>query len=107
MSERDIFDRLFDVIAERRTRSPQESYVARLMAGGPEAINAKILEEAQELCQAGLEEDRDHLVYELCDLLFHAFVLAGQRDVGLDAIRLELERRFGTSGLVEKARRNP
>ena len=105
MQENDIFARLFEVIAQRKSQSPETSYVAKLTHRGTEAINAKITEEAQEVCQAGLEDDKAHLVYELCDLLFHAFVLAGHKDVTLDEIRSELTRRFGTSGLTEKARR--
>jgi phosphoribosyl-ATP pyrophosphohydrolase len=105
MAEKDILDRVFEVIEERKAASPEESYVARLLAGGAEKINAKILEEAREVCEAGLEADRPHLVREVCDLLFHTFVLAAHRGVGLDDIREVFQQRFGTSGLVEKARR--
>ncbi len=108
MPDKDILDSLFEVIETRRTASAAESYVARLFAGGTAAINAKIVEEAGEVCQAGRGEDRGHLVNELCDLLFHAFVLAAHRGVGLEDIRSVFRQRFGTSGLVEKARRpNP
>jgi phosphoribosyl-ATP pyrophosphohydrolase len=105
VSEKDILDKVFAVIDSRRSTAPQESYVAKLLAGGAEAINAKIMEEAQEVCQAGLAEDRTHLAQELCDLLFHAFVLAVHRGVRLDDVRGVFEQRFGTSGLAEKAGR--
>ena len=101
----DIFSNLFDVIEERKKSSPETSYVAKLMHKGTEKINSKIIEEADEVCEASLENDRDHLVYEICDLLFHTLVLASYKDIKLDDIRAELERRFGTSGLVEKAGR--
>jgi len=104
--EQDIFDRLFAVIEERKGSSPDSSYVASLMHRGTEKINSKVMEEAEEVCEAALEDDRDHLVHEICDLLFHAFVLAGYRGITLEDIRAELERRFGTSGLEEKAGRN-
>lgn len=106
MPELDIFDRLFEVIDDRKRQSPDTSYVAKLMHGGAEAINAKVAEEAREVCDAGLGEDKAILVHEVCDLVFHAFVLAGYRDVTLAQIRAEFERRFGTSGLVEKAGRH-
>lgn len=106
MAEKDILDKVFDVIEQRKAASPDTSYVAKLMAGGPEKINAKILEEAKEVCEAGLETDRQHLVNEIADLLFHTFVLAAHRGVGLDDIREIFQQRFGTSGLVEKARRS-
>ena len=103
--EPDIFDRLFEVIDERKKASPESSYVAKLMHRGTEKINSKITEEAAEVCEAALEEDKQHLVYEICDLLFHAFVLAAYRDITIEDIKKEFERRFGTSGLVEKAGR--
>jgi len=93
------------VLASRKDSSPDSSYTAKLMSRGTEKINSKITEEAAEVCEAALEEDRDHLVYEICDLLFHTFVQAVHRGVSLDDIRNELHRRFGTSGLEEKASR--
>lgn len=106
MGDKDILDRVFEVIESRKSAQPDQSYVAGLLAGGAEKINAKILEEAREVCEAGLQEDRPHLVHELCDLMFHAFVLAAHRGVGLDDLRAVFQQRFGTSGLVEKARRS-
>jgi phosphoribosyl-ATP pyrophosphohydrolase len=105
MTEKDILDRVFEVIQSRKAASPAESYVATLMAGGAERINSKILEEAKEVCEAGLQTDQPHLVHEMCDLLFHTFVLAVHRGVSLDDIRREFQQRFGTSGLAEKASR--
>ncbi len=101
----DIFDQLFDTIESRKTESPEKSYTASLMAQGTKKINSKILEEAAEVCEAALEDDHSHLVYEICDVLYHTFVQAAHHDITLDEIRNELRRRFGTSGLVEKAGR--
>jgi phosphoribosyl-ATP pyrophosphohydrolase len=102
----DIFTRLFEVINERKKASPDSSYVAKLMNRGTEKINSKITEEAGEVCEAALEDDKEHLVYEICDLLFHTFVLASHKDITIDDIKSEFGRRFGTSGLVEKAGRD-
>ena len=104
--ETDIFGRLFDVIGERKKASPESSYVAKLMHRGTEKINGKIIEEADEVCEAALENDKQHLVYEICDLLFHTFVLASHKEITIEDIKAEFEKRFGTSGLVEKAGRN-
>lgn len=101
----DIFDRLFDVLNDRKNSSPESSYTAKLMSKGTEKINSKITEEAAEVCEAALEKDRDHLIYEICDLLYHTFVQAVSNDITLDDIRNELNRRFGTSGLEEKVNR--
>lgn len=101
-----IFSDLFDVIASRRGADAGSSYTAKLMAGGVEKINRKIREEAEEVCEAAGEDGREHLIYEICDLLYHTFVLAGYREITLTDIQAELARRFGTSGLDEKAQRN-
>ncbi len=105
MQSNDIFLRLFEVIDERKTADPETSYVAKLMNRGTEKINEKVMEEASETCEAALVNDHDHLVYEICDLIFHTFVLAGHRGVELSEIRHELERRFGISGITEKKER--
>lgn len=98
----DIFEKLFDVIEDRKKKDPSESYVASLMKKGTEKINSKITEEAAEVCEAALENDKAHLVYEICDLMFHTLVLAGYKDITINDISAELERRFGTSGITEK-----
>ncbi len=103
--EQDIFDRLFAVIEERKKSDPSASYVASLMNKGIPKMNSKIMEEAAEVCEAAEETGSDHLLYEICDLLFHTFVLAGYKNITLTEIRAELEKRFGTSGHEEKARR--
>ena len=106
MEQENIFKKIEEIIEARKAESPEKSYVASLMHKGTEKINSKITEEAAEVCEAALEEDHAHLVYEICDLLFHTMVLAGHRDVSLSEIEQELSRRFGMSGLEEKARRN-
>lgn len=100
-----MFNELFDTIEDRKGKLPSESYVSSLMSKGTQKINSKITEEAAEVCEAALEEDKDHLIYEICDLIFHTFVLAGYKNITLEEIEAELRRRHGTSGLVEKASR--
>ena len=104
--EKDIFDRLYEVICHRKNNPSEKSYVASLISRGTEKINSKIIEEAGEGCEAALEKDLPHLTHEICDLLFHTFVLAAEKGVTLDDIRKEFERRFGTGGLEEKAGRD-
>ncbi|MDR3619018.1 MAG: phosphoribosyl-ATP diphosphatase [Paludisphaera borealis] len=102
---------LMRVIAERKARSGGEpSYVATLMKGGAAAIGAKIIEEAAEVVEASDEPGdagREHLVKEVADLVFHAAVLLGYRDIEWDAVEAELDRRSGLSGIAEKAARKP
>jgi phosphoribosyl-ATP pyrophosphohydrolase len=111
MADSAIMTSLMGVIAERKARIGGEpSYVATLMKGGPAAIGAKIVEEAAEVVEASDEPGdagRDHLVKEVADLVFHTAVLLGYRDIGWDAVEAELARRFGVSGIAEKAARAP
>jgi phosphoribosyl-ATP pyrophosphohydrolase len=101
-----IFEDLFSVIESRKGKDPCESYVASLMNKGTSKINEKILEEARETCEASIENDKAHLVHEICDLIFHTFVLAEHRGISLADIETELNRRFGTSGHAEKESRS-
>ena len=104
MSTDDTLHRLAETLEARKQASPEDSYVARLYAGGLEAMLAKIREEAGETVEAAGGEP-EHLVHEVADLWFHCMVLLAYRDLGPQAVLDELERRFGTSGLVEKAQR--
>jgi phosphoribosyl-ATP pyrophosphohydrolase len=94
---------------EDRKRNPSEkSYTNRLLSGGIDKIGAKILEEAGEVVEAAREPGdagRTHFIYEMGDVLYHLFVLLGHQDVRLEEVETELARRFGTSGLDEKASR--
>ena len=107
----DMFDRLMRVIEDRRRNPPPRSYTTRLFAGGVEAIGAKICEEAAEVVEAARaldsDADRASLIHEAADLLYHLFVLLGYHEIQLSAVAAELARRFGTSGLDEKASRPP
>jgi len=103
--ETDIFSRLFEVIEERKDAPPENSYVAQLMLKGVEKINSKIIEESAEVCEAALEPDKKQILHEICDLMFHTFVLASYRNISIDEIKSEFVIRFGISGLAEKAGR--
>lgn len=109
MPEASIMQALMGVIRERKTREADErSYVAGLMRGGVAKIGGKIVEEAAEVVEAGDEPDdagREHLVKEVADLVFHAMVLLGYRDCDWSDVEAELARRFGISGIEEKASR--
>ena len=103
----DTLQRLEKTIAERRAASPDESYVAKLNAKGIEKIAQKLGEEATEAVIAALSGSRDDLVGESADVLFHLRVLLGAKEIPLADVLAELDRRDGTSGLVEKASRKP
>ena len=101
----DTLARLEQVIAERRSASPDSSYVAKLNAKGIEAVAQKVGEEAVETIIAALSESREEVIGESADLIFHLLVLLQSRRIKLSEVLEELDRREGTSGLEEKASR--
>ena len=100
----DVLERRAGVLRERRAAAPDDSYVAALYAAGPEAMAAKIVEEAAEAAQAA-QAEAPALVHEVADLWFHCLVLLAARGLDHRAVLAELERRFGVSGHAEKAGR--
>jgi phosphoribosyl-ATP pyrophosphohydrolase len=102
---RDTLARLEQVIRQRRGASPEESYVARLNSRGLPAIARKVGEEAVEAAIAAISFEKEELIGEAADLLFHLLILLDARGVPLADVLAELERREGLSGLEEKASR--
>lgn len=111
-SSPDALARLAAVIESRlpaRGGDPDSSYVARLLAKGPDAFLKKVGEEATEVVMAA--KDVDHgadaskLVYEVADLWFHTMVALAHYGLHPQDVVAELERRAGTSGIEEKALR--
>jgi phosphoribosyl-ATP pyrophosphohydrolase len=98
--------RLAEVLEQRKQADPESSYVAGLYSKGLDAILKKVGEEATETVIAAKGGDTSQLVYETADLWFHTLVLLAHQGVGPDEVLRELERRFGLSGLDEKAARN-
>lgn len=98
-------DRLTGIIRERRVADPSSSYVAKLTARGRGKIAQKVGEEAVETVIAAIANDRDEIVKEAADLLFHLGILLADMDLSFDDVMAELDRRDGVSGLVEKASR--
>ncbi len=89
----------------RKQADPQTSYVAGLYRKGTGAILKKIGEEATEVVIAGQGGDDAALVHETADLWFHTLVLLAHRGLDPEQVLEELARRFGRSGLEEKAGR--
>ncbi|MCA3509996.1 MAG: phosphoribosyl-ATP diphosphatase [Rhodobacter sp.] len=98
-------DRLAVTVAGRKGGDPAQSWTARLLAAGPEACAKKFGEEAVEAVIEAVKGDRDRLTSEAADVLYHLLVMLAARDVTLDAVMAELDRRAGTSGIAEKAGR--
>lgn len=101
----DVLKELSRVLEERKSQDPQKSYVASLYAKGLDAILKKIGEEATETVMAAKDGNLDKIVYEVADLWFHSLVLLAHQGLSADQVLAELQRRFGLSGLEEKASR--
>lgn len=101
----EILDRLGEILEARKGADPQSSYVASLYRKGQDAILRKISEEATETILAAKQGDREQIVCETADLWFHTLVLLASEDLSPGDVCRELERRFGVSGIEEKAGR--
>ncbi len=101
----DVLAALADTIAERRHAPLADSYTAKLLSQGVEKCAKKFGEEAVETALAAVIGNPEHLTSETADVLYHLLVLLAACDVPLSDVMIELERRFGTGGLEEKAAR--
>jgi phosphoribosyl-ATP pyrophosphohydrolase len=93
------------IVAARATADPTQSWTAKLVAAGQDKAAKKLGEEAIEAVMAAVKNDRDNLVYESADLLYHLMVVLKIADIPLQDVMQELERRTAQTGLNEKASR--
>ena len=101
----DTLNKLAEVLEQRKSAEPDSSYVAKLYSKGLDAILKKVGEEATETVMAAKDGEADKIIYEIADLWFHTLVLLKQQGLEPQQVLDELERRFGLSGLEEKASR--
>lgn len=105
-----VLTELTRVLEARRHGDPETSYVARLHRQGLNKILEKLGEECTETLLAAKDVERDGstsaLIAETADLWFHSLVMLSHLGENADAVLAELARRFGMSGLEEKASRN-
>lgn len=105
-----VLAQLMGTIVQRWDHPPAKSYTTSLFDGGVPKIGGKIEEESREVVEAAAEpgeEGRKHLVHEAADLIYHLFVMLAHKRTTLAEVEAELARRFGVSGLDEKAARPP
>ena len=101
----DTLQKLAATIAARKGADPDTSWTAKLLAKGPEKCAEKFGEEAIEAIIEAVKGNREALTAEAADVLYHLLVMLAARDITLDDVLAELERREGTSGIAEKAAR--
>jgi phosphoribosyl-ATP pyrophosphohydrolase/phosphoribosyl-AMP cyclohydrolase len=97
--------RLWNELEARRAADGTKSYTRSLLDAGIPKINAKIEEESGELARALASEADERVVSEAADVVYHVMVGLLARGVTWTDVTRELDRRFGTSGLAEKAAR--
>jgi phosphoribosyl-ATP pyrophosphohydrolase len=103
----DVLTQLAEVLESRKGASPDSSYVASLYDKGLDTILKKVGEEATETVMAAKDGDPEKIIYETADLWFHTLVMLADQGLGPQQVLDELQRRFGLSGLDEKAGRKP
>ena len=99
-----IFERLSKILISRKETSKDNSYTGQLYKEGIERIIAKIKEESEELIEASTS-DKEAIIHEAADLVFHVMVLLAFKDIDPSDILRELEKREGVSGIEEKSKR--
>jgi phosphoribosyl-ATP pyrophosphohydrolase len=108
----DVLEQLMQTLEARKQASPETSYVASLHSKGLNKILEKVGEECVETIiaakDAAIDPDkRPELIGEVADLWFHSLVMLSHLGLGAPDVLDELARRFGLSGLEEKASRTP
>ncbi|HEY2033753.1 MAG TPA: phosphoribosyl-ATP diphosphatase [Rhizomicrobium sp.] len=105
MTDLHPIDRLFETIKSRKDADPASSYTAKLFHQGTLKIAKKLGEEGVETALAAVAEDKEHLINESADLLYHLLVLWAARDVTPDEAYAALDARTHRSGIDEKKSR--
>jgi phosphoribosyl-ATP pyrophosphohydrolase len=93
------------IVAQRAAASPDESWTAKLVAGGQKKAAKKLGEEAVEAVIAAISDDRKNLTDEAADVIFHLLVVLRIAGIPFSDVLAELERRTRQSGIAEKAAR--
>jgi len=101
-----VVDKLYHTILEKKFDDPTTSYTAKLFNKGENTILKKVIEEAGELCLAIKDDNRDEIIYESADLLYHSLVALASKNINPDLVKQELARRVGISGIEEKNSRD-
>lgn len=98
----DSIRRLFDGVRAARGCDPAQSRTARLLQAGPRKIAKKVAEEAAEVALESAAGNRDEVIRESADLLYHLVVLWSEAGVDPKDIWAEMDRREKMYGIAEK-----
>lgn len=90
----EVFDLLYERILSRKEEKAEESYTKYLFEEGIDKILKKFGEEASEVIIASKNDNREEIIYEVSDLIYHLLVLLAERNISFHEIRKELYRRY-------------
>lgn len=100
------FEALYETILDRKTNPEEGSYTAYLFEKGIDKICKKVGEETTEVIIAAIKNDKEELICEISDELYHLFVLMAERGISLQEVEAELAKRSQKTGNL-KAERKP
>jgi phosphoribosyl-ATP pyrophosphohydrolase len=101
-----ILDELYQIILSRKGEDPKVSWTARLLIEAPQLPARKLGEETTEAIIAAMSGDREALLAESADVVYHLLVVLAAADIPLEELWSELSRRRQQSGIAEKASRD-
>lgn len=93
MNTNNVLNSLFNIVEDRKENPIEGSYTGYLFEKGLDKILKKVGEESSEVIIAAKNEDKEELIKEICDLIYHIMVLMAEKQVNLDSIEKELEKR--------------
>ncbi len=102
----DVIKELYDVVKSRKENAEEGSYTSYLFAKGLDKILKKVGEEATEVIISAKGDDKEEMVNELCDLTYHLLVLMAEKEIGLDVVKEELEKRSNKIGNLKAERKS-
>ncbi|MDW7669051.1 MAG: bifunctional phosphoribosyl-AMP cyclohydrolase/phosphoribosyl-ATP diphosphatase HisIE, partial [Bacillota bacterium] len=87
-----ILKKIYETIIDRKINPKEKSYTNYLLKEGLDKILKKIAEESGEVIIASKNKDKNELIYEISDLVYHTLVLMVEKDVNIGEIKKELKK---------------
>jgi phosphoribosyl-ATP pyrophosphohydrolase/phosphoribosyl-AMP cyclohydrolase len=97
-----VIDTLYHTIQDRKDGDTTKSWTAKLLQGKQNSLLKKIVEEASEFTFAIKDDEKQEIIYECADLVYHTLVALASKNISPDQIKQELKKRFDLSGIKEK-----
>lgn len=100
--EKDILKELYEVVLDRKTNPQEGSYTCYLFEKGLDKILKKVGEECAETIIASKNTNDEDLIGEICDLIYHLTVLMAEREIPLEKVYEELDKRSAKIGNLKQ-----